>query len=61
VLKVDGQVVDTQKMERTIPFILAWDESLEVGSDTGTWPERVGRRSYFAGEPPAAGGGFRKA
>jgi hypothetical protein len=36
VLKVDGKVVDTQKMERTIPLILAWDENLDVGSDTGT-------------------------
>ena len=23
-------------MEKTIPFILAWDENLDVGSDTGT-------------------------
>jgi arylsulfatase len=36
VLKVDGQVVATQKMEDTIPFILQWDENLDVGSDTGT-------------------------
>ena len=36
VLKVDGKVVDTQKMEHTLPFILAWDENLDVGSDTGT-------------------------
>jgi len=36
VLKVDGQVVATQTMEHTIPFILAWDENLDVGSDTGT-------------------------
>jgi len=36
VLKVDGTVVDTQKMEHTIPFILAWDENLDIGSDTGT-------------------------
>jgi arylsulfatase len=36
VLKVDGKVVDTQKMEHTIPLILAWDENLDVGSDTGT-------------------------
>jgi arylsulfatase A-like enzyme len=36
VLKVDGQVVATQKMERTIPLILQWDENLDVGSDTGT-------------------------
>ena len=36
VLKVDGKVVATQKMERTIPLILQWDENLDVGSDTGT-------------------------
>ena len=36
VLKVDGKNVHTQKMEHTIPFILAWDENLDVGSDTGT-------------------------
>jgi hypothetical protein len=24
------------KIERTIPLILAWDENLDVGSDTGT-------------------------
>jgi len=36
VLKVDGKVVATQKMEHTIPFILEWDENLDVGSDTGT-------------------------
>ncbi|WP_428561357.1 MAG: arylsulfatase [Solidesulfovibrio sp. DCME] len=36
VLKVDGQAVDTQKMEHTLPFILQWDESLDVGSDTLT-------------------------
>ncbi|MGA7561996.1 MAG: arylsulfatase [Desulfobaccales bacterium] len=36
VLKVDGAAVATQKMERTIPFILQFDESLDVGSDTLT-------------------------
>jgi hypothetical protein len=36
VLKVDGKVVATKKMERTLPFTLAWDENLDVGSDTGT-------------------------
>jgi Sulfatase len=36
VLKVDGQTVATQKMERTIPLILQWDENLDVGADTGT-------------------------
>ena len=36
VLKVDGNEVATQKMEHTIPFILQFDESLDVGSDTLT-------------------------
>jgi hypothetical protein len=36
VLKVDGKEVASQKMEHTLPFILAWDESLDIGSDTGT-------------------------
>jgi len=36
VLKVDGKVVTEQKMERTLPLILQWDENLDVGSDTGT-------------------------
>jgi len=33
VLKVDGSDVATQKMEKTLPFILQFDESLDVGSD----------------------------
>jgi arylsulfatase len=36
VLKVDGKEVARQTMEHTIPLILAWDENLDVGSDTGT-------------------------
>jgi len=36
VLKVDGKEVSSQKMEHTIPFILQFDESLDVGSDTLT-------------------------
>jgi arylsulfatase A-like enzyme len=36
VLKVDGKVVATDKMERTVPVILQWDESFDVGADTGT-------------------------
>ena len=36
VLKVDGKAVAQRKMERTLPLILQWDESLDVGSDTGT-------------------------
>ena len=36
VLRVDGKDVATQKMEHTIPFILQWDENLDIGSDTLT-------------------------
>jgi hypothetical protein len=36
VLKVDGAAVSTQTMEHTLPFILQWDESLDIGSDTLT-------------------------
>jgi len=36
VLKVDGKDVATEKMPHTIPFILQWDESMDIGSDTGT-------------------------
>ena len=35
-LKVDGKVVDTKRMERTIPMILQWDESFDIGQDTIT-------------------------
>jgi arylsulfatase len=35
-LKVDGQVVDTKEMKRTLPMILQWDESFDIGSDTLT-------------------------
>jgi arylsulfatase A-like enzyme len=35
-LKVDGKAVDTKKMERTVPMILQWDESFDIGSDTLT-------------------------
>src|SRR6516164_1404741 len=35
-LKVDGKEVATQKMEKTLPMILQWDESFDVGSDTLT-------------------------
>jgi arylsulfatase len=35
-LKVDGKVVATQKMERTMPMVLQWDESFDIGSDTLT-------------------------
>jgi arylsulfatase A-like enzyme len=35
-LKVDGTVVETKRMEKTIPIILQWDESFDIGSDTLT-------------------------
>ena len=35
-LKVDGKVVATQKLERTVPLTLPWDETFDIGSDTGT-------------------------
>jgi arylsulfatase len=35
-LKMDGKVVATQKMEHTIPMILQWDETFDIGADTGT-------------------------
>jgi hypothetical protein len=36
VLKVDGQDVATQKMPRTIPFVMPVDETFDVGVDTRT-------------------------
>lgn len=35
-LKVDGQQVAKKWMRRTIPFMLQWDESFDVGIDTGS-------------------------
>jgi arylsulfatase len=35
-LTVDGKQVSTQKMEHTLPMILQWDESFDIGSDTLT-------------------------
>jgi arylsulfatase len=35
-LSVDGKVVATKKMEKTLPMILQWDESFDIGSDTLT-------------------------
>jgi arylsulfatase A-like enzyme len=35
-LKVDGKVVATKKMEKTLPMALQWDESFDIGSDTLT-------------------------
>jgi arylsulfatase len=35
-LKVDGKVVDTKAMPRSLPMILQWDEAFDIGSDTLT-------------------------
>jgi hypothetical protein len=35
-LKVDGHTVATKRMEKTLPMILQWDESFDIGSDTLT-------------------------
>jgi arylsulfatase A-like enzyme len=35
-LKVDGKDVDTKTMPKTLPMILQWDESFDIGSDTLT-------------------------
>jgi arylsulfatase len=33
---VDSKAVATQTMERTVPLTLPWDETFDIGSDTGT-------------------------
>ncbi len=35
-LKVDGKLISTQTLERTVPLTLPWDETFDIGSDTGT-------------------------
>ena len=35
-LKVDGKAVSTQTLDRTVPLTLPWDETFDIGSDTGT-------------------------
>jgi arylsulfatase A-like enzyme len=35
-LKVDGKAVATKTMPKTLPMILQWDESFDIGSDTLT-------------------------
>jgi arylsulfatase len=36
VLRVDGKEVDAKRMDKSIPVILSFDESFDVGVDTGT-------------------------
>jgi arylsulfatase len=33
---VDRKVVAAQRLERTVPLTLPWDETFDIGSDTGT-------------------------
>ena len=47
-LKVDGKVVDTKPMPKTLPMILQWDESFDVGSDTLTGVNDVDYQPPFA-------------
>jgi arylsulfatase len=47
-LKVDGKVVDTKPMPRTLPMILQWDESFDIGSDTLTGVNDADYRPPFA-------------
>jgi arylsulfatase A-like enzyme len=48
VLKVDGNTVAAEKMAHTMPFILQWDESMDIGSDTGTPVDDLDYRTPFA-------------
>ncbi|WP_236848845.1 sulfatase-like hydrolase/transferase [Candidatus Thiodictyon syntrophicum] len=36
VLKVDGRELAVQRMDKTLPLTMQWDENLDVGADTGT-------------------------
>jgi arylsulfatase A-like enzyme len=36
VLKVDGKEVARKRMERTVPLLLQWDETFDIGADTRT-------------------------
>jgi len=48
VLKVDGKAVQSIKMERTMPMILQWDESFDIGSDTLTGVNDADYKPPFA-------------
>jgi len=47
-LKVDGKVVDTKKMKKTLPMILQWDEAFDIGSDTLTGVNDADYKPPFA-------------
>ena len=47
-LMVDGKAVQTLTMERTLPMILQWDESFDIGSDTLTGVNDADYKPPFA-------------
>jgi arylsulfatase len=47
-LKVDGKVVDTKKMKKTLPMILQWDEAFDIDSDTLTGVNDADYKPPFA-------------
>ena len=47
-LSVDGKVVATKKMPKTLPMILQWDESFDIGSDTLTGVNDADYKPPFA-------------
>jgi arylsulfatase len=47
-LKVDGKVLDTKPMPKTLPMILQWDESFDIGSDTLTGVNDADYKPPFA-------------
>ena len=47
-LKVDGKVVATKRMDKTLPMILQWDESFDIGSDTLTGVNDADYKPPFA-------------
>lgn len=47
-LKVNGKVVETKKMDKTLPMILQWDESFDIGSDTLTGVNDADYKPPFA-------------
>jgi arylsulfatase len=47
-LKVDGKAVATKRMEKTLPMILQWDESFDIGSDTLTGVNDADYKPPFA-------------
>ena len=47
-LKVDGKDVQTQKMDHSLPMILQWDESFDIGSDSLTGVNDADYKPPFA-------------